>query len=409
LQTGKTFLVSTNGTGAGSGNGASRTPTIGTDGRFVTFFSSATNIVPTPSFPNPSFFEWDRTLGKKYVVSSNITYATTVTPDGRYIAFAAVLQASGFLNIYVWDSLLGQRISTNSPLSATSFSAMAISTNGQWIASIGTAGTSGLSVIDRITRSNFVVSAGPFGARALPHFSDNGRYLVYATSAANSSTDLNGKQDIYLFDVQTRSNLLVSRSYLTGKSATGTSESPDISADGRYIIYQSDAADIVPSDNNHAKDIFLFDRLSGSTMLLSAGIYGAGTGNFASQVPRFTGDGQTVAFQSWASDLAPNDFNQGSDLFLLKILNPSDSTNPPPVLTGQIIYAPDSGSGSSQSAPQLTWAAVPGTGYQVQYKTNLTDDTWLPINGSVVIEGAQGYVKDLAPDPDHRFYRIVAQ
>lgn len=411
LQSSKTFLVSTNGLGAGSGSGPSRTPTLSTDGRFVTFFSTATNIVPT-SGSSTNFFEWDRTLGpvgKKYLINSNVTYAAAVTPDGRYIAFAGLLQAGGFLNVYVWDSLLGQRIATNNAGSPAFFSAMAISTNGQWIACIGiTSGnSSNLIVIDRVTRSNFVASAGIFGARALPHLSDDGRYLVYATSAAHSSTDLNGKQDVYLFDIQTRSNLLVSRSYLTGNAATGTSEAPDISADGRYIIYQSDAADIVPSDNNQAKDIFLFDRQSGSTMLLSAGIYGAGTGNFASQVPHFTGDGQTVAFQSWSSDLAPNDFNQGSDLFLLKLLNPANSTNPPPVLTGQIIYSPGSDSGSGQNLPQLTWAAAPGTGYQVQYKTNLTDDAWLPVNGSVVIEGNQGYVQDLAPDPDHRFYRIV--
>jgi hypothetical protein len=44
----------------------------------------------------------------------------------------------------------------------------------------------------------------------------------------------------------------------------------------------------------------------------------------------------------------------------------------------------------------------------VQYKTNLTDEAWLPVTGSVIIENGQGSVQDLTPDPDHRFYRIVA-
>jgi dipeptidyl aminopeptidase/acylaminoacyl peptidase len=286
---------------------------------------------------------------------------------------------------------------------------MAVSTNGQWLAFILTSGSStSLKVVDRLTRSNITVSAGAFGTRPNPRFSGDGRYLVYATAASNSAPDFNLTRDVYVFDVQTRNNALVSRSYLTGNAPTGNSESPDISADGRYIIYQSDAPDIVPSDDNHMKDIFLFDQQSWSTMLLSAGMYGVGTANFASQVPRFTGDGQTVAFQSWASDLASGDFNQGSDLFLLKIINPIGSTNPPPVFAGEIILAPGSiGSGPDQSAPQLTWPATPGFGYQVQYKTNLTDETWLPVNGNVVIENGQGYVKDLAPDADHRFYRIV--
>jgi Tol biopolymer transport system component len=216
---------------------------------------------------------------------------------------------------------------------------------------------------------------------------------------------------VYVYDVLTRSNSLVSRSFITGQAASGHSDFPDISADGRYIVYQSEATDIAPQDNNgRAKDIFLYDRLSSSTMLLSASAYGTGTGDFESQSPSFTGDGQTIAFQSWASDLTVNDFNQGSDLFLYKILNLSNSTNPPPVLTGQILFSPGTGSGSGtgQSTPQLRWVAAPGFGYQVQYKTNLTDDTWLPVSGGVVIQNGVGYVNDLTADPDHRFYRVVA-
>ena len=166
----------------------------------------------------------------------------------------------------------------------------------------------------------------------------------------------------------------------------------------------------MPSDNNgKLRDIFLFDQQSGSTLLLSASIYVSGTADYESQSPTFTGDGQTVAFQSWASDVTENDFNQGSDLYLLKIINPFDSTNPPPVLTCQIVLYTDSGYGAATPyAVQLTWATAPGFGYHVQYKTNLTDEAWLPVNGSVVIEGGKAYVKDLSPDPDRRFYRIVA-
>ena len=206
-----------------------------------------------------------------------------------------------------------------------------------------------------------------------------------------------------------KTNALISRSFATGLAPNGNSDLPDISADGRYITYQSYAPDIVPSDNNNRlKNVFVYDRQSGETVLLSASVYGAGRGDYVSQSPAFTGDGQTVAFQSWASDITTNDFNQGSDLFLVKIPSSSSSTNPPPAFTGEILFSPGSGSGSSQSLPQLTWAAAPGVAYQVQYKTNLTDDAWLPVNGSVVIEGGQGCVQDLTPNPDHRFYRIVA-
>ncbi len=411
LQTGKTILVSTNGFGPGSANGPSTSPVISQDGRYVAYTSSSTNIVRLSAPPlNPNLFVFDQIQRTNYILSTNGVYAFAATPDGRYVAFDGFVTSGSSENIYVWDSQLKQRIFTNTPQNGVG--GITISTNGLWLAYLLIAPPPGsLRIIDRLTRSNITVSAGSFiGTRSNTRFTGDGRYLVYATPASNSSQDTNLSRDVYVFDILTRSNSLVSRSFVTGNAPRGNSDSPSVSADGRYIAYQSDAADIVPQDNNgRIKDIFLYDRQAGSTMLLSASIYGASTGDYVSQSPAFTADGQTVVFQSWASDLTPNDFNQGSDLFLFKILSSTDSTNPPPVLTGQILFSPGSGgSGPGQTSPQLTWAAAPGAGYQVQYKTNLTDDTWLPVNGSVVIQNGAGFVNDLAPDPDHRFYRIVA-
>jgi len=412
LQTGTTVLVSTNGTGPGSGNGASSSPTISLDGRYVTYFSTGKNIVSLPTAAQSNLFVYDRTTRTNFVLATNGVQVAASTPDGRYVAFYGSLTSSSSLNLYLWDSQLGERILTNPPIPMSSISAVAISSNAQWIAYFQSVYSSfpSLIVVDRHTVSKTTVSAGAFGVRPNFRFSSDGRYLVYSTTASNSPPDLNKLQDVYVFDTLTKSNLLVSRSFFTGNAPFGTSDSPDISADGRYITYESDALDIVPSDNNgRTKDIFLFDRQSGSTMLLSASVYGSGAADYVSQLPTFTADGQTVAFQSWASDLTENDFNQGSDLYLLKIINPFTSTNPPPVLTGQLVlYTYPGSGGGAPYATKLTWAAVPGFGYQVQYKTNLTDAAWLPVNGSVVIEGGQAYVKDLAPDPDRRFYRIVA-
>jgi len=410
LQTGKTILASTNGYGPGSANNISSSPAISSDGRYVAYRSYSTNIVSTGTPANPNLFVFDQIQRTNYLLTaSGGCFSFTLTPDGRYVAFDGFIASGGSENTYVWDSQLKQRIFTNA--SGTSVGSLAISTNGQWIAyTVNFPVIGSLRIIDRLTRSNITVSAGSFfGGHANPRFSGDGRYLVYATPASNSAPDLNSSRDVYVFDVVTRSNLLVSRSFATGNAPLGNSDFPTISSDGRYICYQSDAADIVPQDSNgRKKDVFLYDRLAGSTVLLSASIYGGGTGDHESQSPSFTGDGQTVAFPSWASDLTADDFNQGSDLFLFKILSSSDSTNPPPVLTGQILFSPGLVSGVGQTSPQLTWAAAPGVGYQVQYKTNLTDDTWLPVSGSAAIQNGVGYLNDFAPDPDHRFYRIVA-
>jgi Tol biopolymer transport system component len=406
LQTGTTILVSTNGAGPGSANGSSYSPTLGLDGRYVTYLSTARNILALPAIAGTNLFVYDRTLRTNYALTTNGVFSAASTPDGRYVVFGIQIP-SGFPTLYEWDSQSAQRVFTNG-LATGVISSLAISTNGQTLAYILTSGTSAtLKIVDRAARVTSTVSAGPFGPRVNPRFSGDGQTFVYATTASNSSLDTNKSSDVYVFDLTSKTNALVSRSFFTGIAPNGNSDLPDISSDGRYITYQSDAPDIVPSDNNNRlKNVFLYDRQSSETMLLSASAYGIGRGDYVSQLPAFTGDGQTVAFQSWASDMTTNDFNQGSDLFLFKILGSSGSTNPPPVFTGQILFRP--GSGSGQALPQLTWAAASGVTYQVQFKTNLADGAWLPVNGGVVIQGGQGYVQDLAPDPDHRFYRIVA-
>jgi WD40-like Beta Propeller Repeat len=405
LQTGTTTLVSSN-AGFFSASGFSYPPAISLDGRYITYLSIAP-VVQTFGNLAANLFVYDRVLRTNYLLTTNASFFSS-TPDGRYVAFWGGIPQGGGVNIYVWDSLLNRRVFTNTSSIGT-ISSLAISTNGQRLAYVSSSASTSLRILDCPTRSNVMVSVASFGPRANMRFSGDGQALVYATVASNAPPDRNITSDVYVFDWLSQTNTLVSRSYLTGKAATGASDFPDISADGRYITYQSNAGDIVPLDSNgRLKDVFLFDRQSGSTMLLSASAYGLGTADYESQSPAFTADGQTVTFQSWASDITTNDFNQSSDLFLLKIINPFNSTNPVPVLTGQLILASNSGAvGAPLYNVQLTWPAAPGFGYQVQYKTNLTDVAWLPVNGSVVIQGGQGYVKDFLPDPDHRFYRIV--
>ena len=80
-------------------------------------------------------------------------------------------------------------------------------------------------------------------------------------------------------------------------------------ADGRFITYRSFASDLVPGDTNGVPDVFFYDRLAGSTSLLSLSAWGDYPANNRSGYPVFSGDSQTVVFQSWASDLASQDFN----------------------------------------------------------------------------------------------------
>ena len=78
------------------------------------------------------------------------------------------------------------------------------------------------------------------------------------------------------------------------------------------------------------------------------------------------------------------------------------TSNPTPVFAGQMVFAP-----ASRQSPTLTWPAVSGATYQVQFKNSLTDSIWQTLNGNTWVP-APGYATDLAPNASQRFYRVVA-
>jgi Tol biopolymer transport system component len=148
------------------------------------------------------------------------------------------------------------------------------------------------------------------GYNAAGSFSADSRYVVYASVAPNlvpGVLDLNGGYDVFLFDRVAGSTILVSASSTSsGSAANGISTLPMVSADGRYVVYQSTATDLVPgqADANGKSDVFLFDRISGATSVIShtAGA-GSQTSNGVSQNPSMSEDGRFVTFASGGSDL----------------------------------------------------------------------------------------------------------
>ncbi|NJP10564.1 MAG: hypothetical protein HC866_14680 [Leptolyngbyaceae cyanobacterium RU_5_1] len=99
----------------------------------------------------------------------------------------------------------------------------------------------------------------------------------------------------------------------------------DVNADGRYVAFVSRASDLVSTDSNNADDVFVHDRLTGTTTLVSVNSSGtnSGTNNSTNPLnrsssydPILSGDGRYVAFMSYASDLVANDTNDSSDVFV---------------------------------------------------------------------------------------------
>lgn len=147
-----------------------------------------------------------------------------------------------------------------------------------------------------------------------PGISQDGRYVVFLSSTSLVPGDTNTTQDVYLRDRTSGGTELISRSG-TGQAGAGLSEWPSISPDGRYVAFLSAAANLVPSDTNASTDVFLRDRQAGvvERVNLTGGGAQADSDAWYSKV---SADGRTVSFVSSATNLVPGDTNSASDVFV---------------------------------------------------------------------------------------------
>ena len=393
LSSGTTALVSVGADGMSPGNGESFSPMISGDGCYVLFHSKASNLAPG-SFGtgNENLFVRDLQAGTTYALTAGGggtgVYAASTTPAGQHIAFIGVAPGVAGTRIYVWNSTLAARTYTNSPgflLGASSL--VSISPNGQRLACLrGTAGQ--LWALDVSSEASWTIQSNGLFLASIAglQFSSDGRYLAYAMAGGIGTT-----QNVYLYDLEAGTNLLVSRNPDTLQPANGASDSPVISADGRFVAYRSTATDLGTGDANGHPALFVYDRLNDSTTLLTTAASGTGVGDNRSLTPIFSGDGRTLVFASWASNLSPNDFNHFSDLFAYAFF-----------------YA-DVVAGPGGQGPTVSWPYVPAHTYHVEYKDNLADSSWLPVTGTINIDGNRAFLEDPAPLSGQRFYRVVAE
>jgi hypothetical protein len=159
-----------------------------------------------------------------------------------------------------------------------------------------------------------------------PSISGDGRYVVFRSEASTLVNGING--GIFLHDRQTRqtTNVVVG---IGGAQGNGPSSVPRISQDGRYVVYESIASNLVPGDNNTSTDIFRYDIQTGQTQRLSISD-GSSQGNDDSNAPAISADGRYVAFQSDATNLVLADANRATDVFVHDTLAASES---PPLVS----------------------------------------------------------------------------
>jgi hypothetical protein len=170
-----------------------------------------------------------------------------------------------------------------------------------------------------VSRATGALGAGGDATSQDPSVSGNGLVVAFESDANNlSPDDDNGVQNIFVRDLVAGTTTLVSRaSGPGGAGANAASAQPDISDDGRFVVFQSGADNLSPNDNNAFINIFVRDLVANTTTLVSRrpGPNGAGA-NDNSFNPTISGDGNRVAFESGADNLSNEDDNAVTNAFV---------------------------------------------------------------------------------------------
>lgn len=184
-------------------------------------------------------------------------------------------------------------------------------TNGSW----------DVFVHDRKTGKTERVSVNSNGGQGngwslYPSISGKGRYVAFISSATNLVTgDTNGKVDVFVHDRKTGKTERVSVNSNGDSGDLNSWRCVSISDDGRFIVFESEASNLVSSDTNNREDVFLHDRTTKKTVRLSVNDNGI-QGNNHSDRPSIAPDGRYVVFQSKADNLVSGDTNSATDVFM---------------------------------------------------------------------------------------------
>jgi Tol biopolymer transport system component len=160
-----------------------------------------------------------------------------------------------------------------------------------------------------------VAGPDPFGGTSAAGISADGRYVVMVSDAPNLVPgDTNGFSDIFVRDRATRRTTRMSVG-ARGRQANGSSGFPAISADGRYVAFQSIASDLVAGDRNGRWDVFVRDRFAHTTRRVSVPTSGPES-NGDSEAPALSDHGRYVTYTSNSTNLVPGDTNRLADVFV---------------------------------------------------------------------------------------------
>ena len=173
-----------------------------------------------------------------------------------------------------------------------------------------------------VSRATGAAGAGANGGSGGAEISGDGRFVAFVSDADNLSTEDNDADDnVFVRDLVANTTTLVSRATGAGGApADARAHDAGISADGRYVVFRSGADNLSPDDDNGVNNVFVRDLVASTTTLISrrAGAGGA-PANAGSSNPSISGDGNRVAFASGANNLSNEDVNGVENIFVRDI------------------------------------------------------------------------------------------
>jgi hypothetical protein len=252
------------------------------------------------------------------LTSQPLTYATSRTPARDLLP----ISVAGTDLVSRIESRSANIFSANSPAISADGRFVAFETSASTLVQSDTNDITDIFVFDRQAGQTTRVSINSAGVEGdsgstAAAISGDGRYVTFQSQATNLvAADANNAGDIFVHDRQTGQTTRVSVNS-SGAEAQGASNDPAISADGRFVAFVSDAANLVAGDTGGYRNVFLHDRQTGLTTQISAG-FGDITVNGDSDSPAISGDGSSIAFRSDAANLlaAGNDTNGVGDIFV---------------------------------------------------------------------------------------------
>ena len=336
--TGPTTRVSVGSGGAQSPFGGSW-PAISSDGRYVAFVTGSA-LTAGDSNATGDVFVHDRTTNQTTLVSvatdgtqgDAFSTSPSMSGDGRYVAFysQSTTLVAGDSN-FDYDVFVRDR-NTNQTTRVS-------------VASDGTEGT---------------------GTSWAPAISADGRYVAFSSSAPNLvALDTNNARDVFVHDQTLGLTTRISEG--PGGQGDGESDSPSISADGRYVAFYSGSTNLVLGDTNGTADVFVYDRNTGQTTRVSV-TSGGVQGNGQSLNPSISANGDSVAFYSDSTNLVAGDTNSVDDVFL-HVRGAGH--------TSRISVATDGTEGNSYSY----WPSISADGLSVVYRSEATNLVSGDVNG----------------------------